>query len=50
LHQKYNYRWKYRERYSVKIGLITDAVNSVGLAEEVQKIEKQSTLEKLKAN
>lgn len=33
LHQRFAYRWKYRERYEVKLGLIAEAVSSVGLAQ-----------------
>lgn len=40
LHKKYNYKWRYRERYDVKIGLITEAVNNVGLTENTPKVEK----------
>lgn len=32
LHKRYNYKWKYRERYDVKINLITEAINTIGLA------------------
>ncbi len=34
LHKRYNYRWKYRERYEVKIGLITEAINTIGLVDD----------------
>jgi hypothetical protein len=32
LHKRYNYKWKYRERYDVKINLVTEAINNIGLS------------------
>jgi heme oxygenase len=31
LHKRYDYKWKYRERYEIKVNIITEAVNNVGL-------------------
>lgn len=38
LHQRYNYRWKYRERYDVKLSLIAEAVTTVGLTQNALKV------------
>ena len=37
LHQRHSYKWRYRERYDVKLSLIAEAVSTVGLAEEAFK-------------
>ena len=36
LHQKFAYKWKYRNRYQVKLKAIEDAVEAIGAAEHAQ--------------
>ena len=42
LHKKYHYKWKYRERYEVKVNALEDAINNIGLLPDIdEKIEKK---------
>ena len=46
LHKKYNYKWRYRERYDVKVNIIADAVNTIGMVEDTFKTSIRNSMEK----